>query len=87
MCAVWQIFPTWVAAGEEVGTISDISLEDCEVMCCQRHCHAINYRVDGSLCMMRAFVDNIAVTDGPSGEYNVFLTQEFQGKLACILID
>ena len=88
MHAVWQVFPTWVAGGEDAGSISGISLDECEALCCQRRCHAVNYRVNGSICVMKAFGDELIMAEEPSGVYNVSLTQEFEGNIiftVCLL--
>ena len=63
-----------------MGRISGISLDDCEEQCCRQRCHAVNYRADISLCTMKIFVNDIIVTETPSGVYNMSVTQEFQGN-------
>ena len=81
MHAVWQKFPSWVAGGDDAGTISGISLDDCEALCCQRYCHAINYQVEESLCVMKAFVNDIILSEESSVRYNVSLSKDFQGNV------
>ena len=81
MRAIWEHLPYVKAGGDDVGTITGISLEDCKLLCCQRHCDAVNYQADTGVCEMKTFSDGLVVSDVPGVMYNVSITQDFQGRL------
>ena len=80
MRAIWEHLPAVMAGGDDVGTVTEISLEECKRLCCQRHCDAVNYQADTSVCHMRAFSDGLVASEAPTVMYHVSITQEFQIK-------
>ena len=83
MRTIWTHLPSLVAGGEDVGVVSGVSEEQCKLLCCQRHCDAVNYHTNIGLCEMREFSKGVQISEAADVDNNVSVsvTQGFQCRL------